>query len=176
MNLVLSAGGVVVVIVAAFGVLVGRLLSSTRVRSFDPEAFRHFSTDSYLPMSRLLSRDDIQFLRTQPGYEPRIERELLKARRNIFRVYLRSMGQDFNRLHRALRLMVLHAPEDRSELAVFLVRQKVRFFSALAFAHIKLTLHTLGIGDVDITALVQMLDSMRIELQNLVPAPRPVAG
>jgi len=83
------------------------------------------------------------------------------------------MGQDFNRLHRALRLMVLHAPEDRSEMAVLLVRQKIRFFAALAFAHARLTLHAVGIGTVDVSSLVTLLDSMGFELRSLALARQP---
>ena len=170
MNVLLGVVLAVGVVVAAFAVLVGRLLFAARVSSFDPEALRHFSTDRYQPMLRLLSREDVLFLRDQPGYDPRIERDLMRARRRAFRFYLRAMAHDFDRLHRALRLVILHAPEDRSEVAVLIVKQKALFFTGLAFAHIRLTMHALGIGTVDVTNLIAALDSMRVEFKNLAPA------
>jgi len=175
MDVLASASIAACVVVAAFVVLVGRLLSSARIRDFDVEALQRFSTESYRPMERLLSLDDIEFLRSQTGYERRIEKNLMRARRRVFRSYLRAMGKDFNRLHLVLRLMVLHAKQDRSDLAVVLVRQKALFFVALAFAHVRLSLHALGIGTVDVGGMVRTLDALRLELKSLSLAPQMVA-
>lgn len=46
---------------------------------------------NYAVLSRLLSGEDIEFLRTLPGYKPAIECKLRKARRRIFRLYLKEM-------------------------------------------------------------------------------------
>ena len=123
-------------------------------------------------MERLLSEEDFRFLRTQAGYDPAVEKELRTQRRKVFRSYLRTLGQDFNRLHLALRLVVLHSPEDRPDLAAALIRQRLMFFVGLGSAHVRLTLHVLGVGTVDVRGLVSTLDTMRLDLQSFRIAPQ----
>lgn len=175
MDVVAGAGVAIAVLATAFVVLVGRMISSTRIRGVDPDWLRRFSTDVYRPMKRLLSDDDINFLRNQPGFEPSIEREFRRDRIRIFRAYLRALGKDFNRLHLALRLTVLHAQEDRSDLAVALIRQKALFFAGLAMAHTRLTLYGWGIGTVDVSGLVGALEGMRFQIRDLTPRPQLIS-
>lgn len=173
MNVVVGAGLAVGVVLAAFSFLAWRLVSSTRIQGVHPDWLKRFSVERYRPMERLLSEDDFRFLRTQAGYEPAVEKQLRKQRRLVFRSYLRSLGQDFNRLHLALRLVVLHSPQDRPDLAAALIRQRLLFFVGLGMAHCRLTLHTLGVGTVDVRGLVSTLDTMRLDLQSFVTAPQP---
>ena len=170
MNGVVGASLAAAVLGATFVFLVWRLHASTRVRDVNPDWLRSFSVEQYRPMERLLLEEDVEFLRSQPGYEAGMEKDLRLQRRKVFRAYLRCLGQDFNRLHLALRLLVLHAPEDRSDLAVTLVRQKLVFFGGLGLAHLKLSLHALGVGSVDVRGLVSVLETMRYELRSLLPA------
>jgi len=144
-----------------------RLVSSARVRGVDPEWLKSFSTATYRPMERLLSEEDVEFLKSQPGYLPGMERALRSGRRRIFRAYLRSLARDFNRLHLALRLALLESPSDRPDLATVLLRQKVRFFLALAAVHLRLCLHAVGIGTVDVRGLVSTVDRMQAQLRSL---------
>jgi hypothetical protein len=52
-------------------------------------------------------------------------------------------------------------------LAAALVKQKVTFFLALALVHVRLALHAVGIGTVDVRSLVSTVDRMRTELSGL---------
>ncbi|MCP5117054.1 MAG: hypothetical protein GY953_40030 [bacterium] len=175
MNVVVGSGLAVFVVVAAFAFLAWKLVSSTRIRGLDPDWLKKFSVESYRPMERLLSEEDFRFLRTQAGYELKVEKQLRAERRKIFRAYLQNLGRDFNRLHLALRLVILHSPEDRPDLAAALIRQRLRFFLGLAMAHVRLTMHALGVGTVDVRGLVSTLDTMRLDLRNLVAVPQPSA-
>ena len=47
------------------------------------------------------------------------------------------------------------------------------FASGLLAVHFRLFLYRWGICTVDVTALVQIFDVMRIELRNLVPSAMP---
>ena len=152
-------------IFGALTLLIWMLISSTRVSGLDPEWLKTFSTDYYRPMERLLDEADAEFLKSQPGYEPGLESVLRRERRRVFRAYLRSMAQDFGRLHYALRLLVLHSPQDNPELAKALVVQRLGFVGGLWAVHIRLAMHSLGIGTVDVRALVATLDSMQSELR-----------
>ncbi len=171
-DVVVGAGSVTVALLCATGLLIWRLVSSMSVQGVDPEWLRSFSVSSYRPMERLLNRDDLLFLRAQPGYEPSIERELRASRCRVFRMFLKDLGRDFNRLHYALRLMVLYAPSDCPELAKTLLRQKLAFFAALVLVRVRLELYALGFGAVQVRTLISAVDGMRADLQRLmVPAP-----
>ena len=171
MSIVVGMGIVGVLVLIASALFIWTVASSTRVRGVDPDWLGSFSVATYRPMERLLSEDDIRFLKSQPGYEPNMEKALRSDRRKIFRAYLRSLGRDFNRLHLALRLVVLHSPEDRPDLATALIKQKLLFFAGLVAIHARLQLYGLGIGTVDVRDLLASLDTMRSELEMLVPVP-----
>lgn len=170
MHLLLAAGifGLILTLVA--GWLLWKLASPARIRGVDPEWLENFSTASYRPMERLLSEEDVEFLRAQRGFEPGMDKALRAGRRKLFRAYLRSLALDFNRLHLALRLALLDAPADQPELGLILIKQKIVFYAALAAVHARLLLHTLGIGTVDVRGLVATLEQMRAELRRLAPA------
>ena len=173
MDVALAAGAAGLLLAVAFGCLFWRLVSSTTVRGVDPEWLKEFSAATYRPMERLLSEEDVEFLKSQPGFEPGMEKSLRSARRKIFRAYLKSLGMDFNRLHLALRLELLLAPTDRPDLGAVLVKQKVGFFVALAAVHVRLLMHTVGIGTVEVRGLVSTLERMRTELRTVAA---PVLG
>jgi hypothetical protein len=170
MNLLLAAGIIGLILTLAAGWVLWKVASPARVRGVDPEWLQNFSIAGYRPMERLLSEEDIEFLRAQRGYEPGMDKALRAGRRRLFRLYLRSLALDFNRLHLALRLALLDSPADRPDLGVILIKQKLVFFAALAAVHARLLLHTLGIGTVDVRGLVSTLERMRVELRSLVPA------
>ncbi len=171
MDVVVGASVAGSLLVLSFALLMWKLLSSIRVRGVDPDWLQKFSTDFYQPMERLLSEDDIEFLKAQPGYEPGMEKMLRAERRKVFRAYLRTLGQDFNRLHLALRLIVLYSPEDRPDLAGILLRQKALFLAGLLAAHARLALYGVGVDRVDVRGLVATLDTMRADVQAFLGAP-----
>ncbi len=142
-----------------------RLLASIRVCGVDPDWLQTFTVTAYRPMARLLSEEDIHFLRSQPGYRPEMEKWLRRERRRLYRLYLQSLAKDFNRIHLALRMALLTAPEDQPELARALVRQKVRFVMLFLWAHAQLLFHTLGFGKANATPLVTAVEAARKQLQ-----------
>jgi len=171
MNVVVGAGATAVLLLFAVVALIWKTLSSTRVRGVDPDWLREFSVSSYRPMERLLSEDDIAFLKAQPGFRPGMERDLRANRCRAFRMYLRNLARDFNRLHYALRMMVVHAPEDAADLARVLVRQKIAFFSAWLLARLRLELYAWGVGTVDVSGLLTAIENARATLSSVL---RPV--
>ena len=128
------------------------LIWAKRYRSFDANdaARESFSLARYEPMKRLLSEEDFQFLKRRPGMQPAMVRRLRAQRRKVFRAYLTELASDFNRLHRDARLMVATAPAEYSELVGLLMGLQMRFWSALAGVELRLTVHALGVGRVDV--------------------------
>lgn len=133
-----------------------------RYRSFDANdaARESFSLARYEPMKRLLSEEDFEFLKSRPGIRPAMVRRLRAQRRRIFRVYLRELASDFNRLHRDARLLLATAPEEYSELVGVLMGLQMRFWSALAAVELRLTVHALGIGRIDVSGLLAPLEAL----------------
>ncbi|MFB3827573.1 MAG: hypothetical protein ACE15B_12445 [Bryobacteraceae bacterium] len=129
-----------------------------------------FSVERYRPMERLLDERDFVFLASQPGYEPSMKRRLRAARRKAFRGYLRGLRRDFGRLYGAVNLLLVHAPEDRPELAATLLKQRAMFQWGVMLVEGRLLLHACGIGAVDVRGLLGVLDSMRLEVRQLSTA------
>ena len=159
-----AALALVVATAVGFGLLFKRMLFRDRVPDFDPEWLENFSVSKYRPMERLLSEEDFEFLVSQEGYEPKIGKRLRSERRKIFRRYLRLIRRDFQRLEAAVRLFMVDSAEDQPELAKALLKQRLYFTCAIWSVEVRLTLHWLGIGTVDIRQLVGALDVMRVRL------------
>ena len=72
-------------------------------------------------MQRLLSPDEFQYLRERGVSEQKIS-QLRKERRTIYRLYLRSLVQDFDGVHQALKLLLVSCHSDRPDLANVLIK------------------------------------------------------
>jgi hypothetical protein len=170
-------GGLAAGLLACLAVwLSWRLASSSRVRGVDPDWIRDFSINFYRPMERLLSEDDVIFMKGEPGYRPGMERELRARRVRVFRLYLRRLARDFGRLHLALRLIALHGTQDDPALAKVLIRQRFVFLSALAAVECRLVLYSMGIGTVDVGNLVRSLASADASLKLVLGEPISTAA
>jgi hypothetical protein len=150
--------------------LVRKLAGPATVSQCDPEWINNFSVARYRPMLRLLDEADYKFLATQPGYSKNYINRLRAERRGIFRAYLRNLVRDFHRLHMAARMVLVYAPQDRSDLAMTLMRQRVLFTFAILSVEYRLVLHTVGIGTVDVSQLIAALDNMRVRVGDLAAA------
>jgi hypothetical protein len=128
------------------------------------------SPERYRPMMRLLDLEDLEFLRSQPGFTPRLARRLRRQRCQIFRGYLHLLNQDFQRISMALKLILAYSPHDRPELASALVRQQAQFALGMITVRARLFLYRWELSNVDVMGLIRTFDSMRLELQALVPA------
>jgi hypothetical protein len=131
------------------------------------------SVERYRPMLRLLDQEDLSFLKSQPGFRPDMAKRLRRQRCDIFNGYLRHLCADFQLTCAALKLIMLHAPVDRPDLASILLRAQMSFACGLMQIHIRLALYRWGLANVDVRDLVQLFDVMQLELRSLVPAASP---
>ena len=147
-----------------FFVLLRRQPKSTSTVPADAQWLTGFSVARYRPMQRLLTDEDYEFLRRQPGFQPAIARRLRADRRRIFRAYLRNMRRDFNRLHRIATFMVIYGTQERPELISALGRHQRSFRMAYATVQLRLALHVIAGASVDVAPLIRALDGMRVQL------------
>ena len=155
------------VAIAVF-VFLRRIAVPVAVSECDPEWIENFSISKYRPMLRLLDEADYEFLASQPGMTKTAIRRLRVERRAIFRAYLRNLIRDFYKLHMAARMHLIYSAEDRPELASRLVRQRIQFLTAVCGVEARLALQTVGVGHVDVRALIGSVEAMRA---NLTPVP-----
>jgi hypothetical protein len=140
------------------------------------EWIEDLSLDRYRPMLRMLDTGDIEFLRSQPGFTPRMATKLRAQRTQIFRGYLKSLESDFARVCSAIKLVMLYSNHDRPELAEALIRQQITFACSMMTVRVRVVLYSLGVCGVDVTDLVKLFDSMRLELRTLVPRTSNMAA
>lgn len=134
------------------------------------------SIERYRPMMRLLDSGDLEFLRSQPGFTPRMASKLRIQRCQIFRGYLRCLSGDFQRVCAAIKLLMLQSGHDRPDLAGVLVQHQMTFACGMAAVYCRLFLYRWGVCGVDVTSLVKNFDLMRLELRSLVPASLPMGA
>ena len=131
-----------------------------------------FSLAHYEPMGRLLSDEDLSFLKAQPGFSPEIGRKFVRERRRIFRLYLKELAADFHRLHAHARLVVASLPAEHSALVGVLLRGKISFWYEMTALEMRLSLAQIGVS-VDARALVEAIGNMHAEISRLAA---PVAA
>src|SRR5258706_11951599 len=102
---------------------------------------RNFDLRNYQPMLRLIDREDVIFLESQPGYRPEIGRVWRRARRRALRMYLGSLSRDFHQLHAQARRLVATASAEHSHLVGVLFRQKWEFWRVRTLVEFRLILH-----------------------------------
>src|SRR5260370_15315191 len=111
------------------------------------------SRERYLPMMRLLDSGDIEFLRSQAGFTPKMESKLRAQRCQIFRGYLRCLDKDFKQVCMALKLVMVQSQHDRPDLSAVLIHHQIMFTSGMLTVYFRLFLYRWGICTVDVTAL-----------------------
>lgn len=153
----------------ALGFVARKLISHQTPQGFDPQWLEDFSISKYRPMLRLLSEDDYEFLASQAGYKGKIASELRTERRKVFRAYLRNLVRDFHRLQQAAKTMALYSPQDRPELVATLLKQRITFSFAVLAVRLRLSLHTVGVGTVDVRKLIGSLDHLRVKVEGMMP-------
>ena len=80
---------------------------------------------SYLPLQRLLSGRDIEFLREQAGFHPRLERRFLRERRGVVLTFLRQMHRDFDLFSGFCRKVASHS--SNAGFAVLVIERTILF-------------------------------------------------
>lgn len=163
-----------ILLIAGFGVLFTKLLSS-QDRTLSPQDLlkESFSPERYRPMARLLDVADGKFISSHTGCATRIERNFRKGRIRIFRAYLRLLSQDFHGLCKALRLHMIACKVDRSDLAAVVMKEQFRFAASMLHVELKLIAFALGWSGVDASSVIRSFDAMRDRLQSLTVLPEP---
>lgn len=149
-----------------------RALASRQNAEIPLDELLVLSPDKYRPMARLLQEEDFRFLSSQPGFSPRLGRHFRTERRRIFRGYLRSLSKDFARVSMACQMLIIHAADDRGDLAKSLIRKRLMFRFGMVAIEGRLLLHTAGVGTVDVRGLVESLETMQAQIQMLLTPPQ----
>ncbi len=127
-----------------------------------------FSWRNYKPIQRLLDPTDFNYLRRKGISEDRIKK-LRVERRKIYRLCLRSLAGDFNQVHQALSLLMVHSNADRPDLAAELARQRFVFYRNLLLVEFRLTLNAFGVESMPTVDLFAPLAFLQAQLQQLTP-------
>ena len=128
-----------------------------------PDWLDEISVDRYRPMARLLTENDFEFLRSQPGFQPHMAAELRLQRCRIFRGYLRSLETDFDLVCAALSWLV---PQ------MDLRRYRILFAVGMAAVRCRLWLYRWNLGGVNPATIVQLFETVRRELRVPLTAVR----
>src|SRR5580700_2238492 len=117
------------VLAGGFAVLFQRLTSRDRASMPLPldDWEGLFSPSRYKAMERLLDETDGNFLRSQPGVKPGVENKLRRSRVQLFRAYMHQLSDDFQRICKALKVLMIHSPVERDDLAGLILKQQFQF-------------------------------------------------
>jgi hypothetical protein len=158
--------------VLSVGPVLRRLLRRTTIEDVTPEWVESFSVDRYRPMLGLLANEDFAFLSRQPGFDSSIYKKLRRERLSIFEQYLSRLILDFKKLHATARYFVARSEEDRSDIALKLIRLRWAFAVSVIEVHFQLQLCRVGIGTVEARMVVTKLQQMSDQLSALT-LPQP---
>jgi hypothetical protein len=132
--------------------------------------------ENYAPMLRMLNREELRFLRSQPGFTPQMEARLRQQRAAMFLMYLKSLEVDFREACLSLKQVIAHSAVDRPDLASLVLRNQVRFTARVTLVRVHVAMYRWGIGTVDVAGILQPFDALRDALQSLTPAAQPTAS
>ncbi|MGO4885481.1 MAG: hypothetical protein ACLP59_32360 [Bryobacteraceae bacterium] len=177
MDLILGLAALVCLAVGAvLAFLLRKLIAGPKSLPVSVNWINDLSVARYRPMERLLSDEDYAFLASQPGFDKRTLRRIRSERRKLFRGYLACLSRDFSLVGAALRLMMMYSAHDRPDLAGILYKQQALFALGMLAVQWRLFLHICGFGTVDVRGLVRAMESMRMELRQIIPAEGAAAA
>ena len=127
------------------------------------------------PFHRLLDPADLNYLRRRGIGEAEV-RKVRTQRRKLFRHCLRSLAQDFNAIHHALKIVLIQSANDRPDLAVILARQRMGFYRNLFMVEGWLLLHACGLEHMPVVDLVQPLQILRTALSQFTVEAMPAGA
>lgn len=169
MNELIPFGGIILAAAVAAVVLYVRLSSHRTEFEASVDWWLDFDPARYAPMERLLDEGDIRFVRSERGYDARIEKDLRRRRNKIFRAYLSDLVVDFQRLQMVGKLMVMAGGSAMLREQLFL--HHLAFTRALFRVRVQLLLASAGIHCVDASALIETLRSASNAMHAAVPVP-----
>lgn len=148
---------------------VSKVASPKSAHPVTAEWIEELSIERYRPMLRLLDDRDVRALLRKPGIPPEKVAQFRHERCRIFQKYLRRLNADFASVCWALKVIMMQSQVDRPDLAGTLLRAQIRFALGVLSIQSRLLLYELGIGTVDISNLLTLFNSMRLELRSLTP-------
>ena len=175
MNALFAVLVVAVILGLSFALLFHKMASRFNASVPAGEWLVNFSVDSYTPMERLLDERDFIFLAEQPGYDPRITRQLRAERKEVFKGYLQRLVCDFNQLLRIAKLMIVYGSGDQGEFAKSLWRQQLAFYFAVCILRCRLALYPAVTGAWDVGKLIGAVQDIRNGLHNFAPRTQVTA-
>ena len=122
-----------------------------------------------IPLIRLFDERDIEFLRKMPGYSARMETGFRRRRCRIFRGYLRSLKVEFLAAQTELETLRIESPEDYQQLALILLRCRMRLAWAMWQAWLELLCYRWELGSTGLGPVVQRLESIRAQIRRWIP-------
>lgn len=156
--------------VAAFGALAWQVFLRTRVpHGRQPSFLPDLAAARYRPMLRLLDDEDLDFVPANGN----LRRNLRAMRRKLFRGYLRCLTRDYALLLAGIRGVMVRSGVDRPDLARALAKNRMLFAFSLYKIELRLAVHAVGFGKVDISGLVEALETLRQQVSVLSAAPSP---
>jgi hypothetical protein len=158
-------------VIGAVYVLVSRRISTIQRGPDGPADWNlEISVDRYQPMLRLLSEDDIDFLRSQPAGSTALVKRLRRQRYRIFRSYLGSLQRDFHHGCEVLTFLLLQSQSDRRDIFRALFLSRVKFSLAVLRVHWRLLLYRWNIAPVPAGHLTGLVECLRLEHFAINPA------
>jgi hypothetical protein len=152
----------------ALGALAWQVMPQVRIpRGTEANSLTVISADRYRPMLRLLSDEDLSFVSANAN----LHRTLRTRRRELFRTYLRCLTRDYANLLAGVRYAMVQSGLDRPDLARALAKNRTLFVMAIYKVEFRLALHAVGMGRVEISGLVEALESLRNQVSVLSAAP-----
>ena len=124
------------------------------------------SAARYKPMLRLLSAADAQML----SHNKVLARQFRQNRAEIFRTYLKCLSRDYGQLLAGIRNAMVHSASERPELIAALRHNQFLFAVAICRVEYRVWLYRAGIGTVDVSGLVNAMDSLRSQVNIFTPA------
>ena len=105
--------------------------------------------ERYRPMLRLLTDQDLRFLRTQPGATRALVSRLRIQRYRTFQGYLRNLRADFQRASSVLWFLVARRGSPAPGLWGLLIRNRLMFAARAWQIRCRLPLYRCGLASVD---------------------------
>jgi|HubBroStandDraft_2_1064218.scaffolds.fasta_scaffold255291_2 hypothetical protein len=147
-------------------ILLQFILKMRSLRSAEARSASSLAADRYRPMLRLLSNDDLALAPT----DRKMRKAFRARRRELFRGYLRYLTRDYAHLLAGVRSAMVQSGADRPDLARAIAKNRVLFAIATCKIEFSLALHAAGVGKVDISGLVEALETLRSQVSVLSAA------
>ncbi len=176
MNAVLLAAALFLVLLGVgFGMLFAQLLSRERLLPLPDDWEEMFSPARYRAMERLLEETDYQYLASRSGNNKTLEKQLRERRMRIFQAYINCLSQDFTRICKAIKKVMVDSQVDRPDLAGLLMKQHFIFTLTALSIEFRLVLYNFGVGTPDGKDLITSLDTMCTQLRTLSLVVEPTS-